>query len=95
MVTTLDSLWPKSSGAWTKRAVDGKIEGVNLPETAVDFGESGRLFPKGFTPKGYRDAVVSNMAALKRAFPRSVTIQYANFMPEDKGDADPAHLVSV
>lgn len=25
---------------------DGKIEGINLPETAVSFGESGRLFPK-------------------------------------------------
>ncbi len=33
---------------------DGKIEGINLPETAVDFGESGRLFPKGFTPAIYR-----------------------------------------
>jgi len=60
---------------------DGKIEGINLPETAVDFGMSGRLFPKGFTPAVYQDAVVTNMMALKRAFPRSVTMQYANFMP--------------
>ncbi|MCU1246233.1 MAG: hypothetical protein JWN02_2143 [Acidobacteria bacterium] len=60
---------------------DGRIEGIVLPETAVDFGESGRLFPKGFTPEGYRDAVIANMLALRRAFPRSVAMQYANFMP--------------
>src|SRR5689334_21679844 len=29
-------------------AFDGKIEGINLPETAVDFGETSRLFPNGF-----------------------------------------------
>src|SRR2546423_5645718 len=28
---------------------DGRIEGINFAETAVSFGESGRLFPKGFT----------------------------------------------
>ncbi len=60
---------------------DSKIEGINLCETAVSFGESGRLFPEGFTPVAYRDAVITNMTALKRAFPKSVTMQYANFMP--------------
>jgi hypothetical protein len=60
---------------------DGKIEGINLPETAISFGESGKLFPKGFSFEAYRDAVVVNMKALKRAFPKSVTMQYANFMP--------------
>jgi hypothetical protein len=59
---------------------DGRIEGINLPETAVEFGESGRLYPEGFTPQGNRDAVIANMRALKRAFPKSVTMQYANFM---------------
>jgi hypothetical protein len=60
---------------------DGKVEGINLAETSVSFGESGRLFPKGFTPAIYRDAVTTNMTALKRAFPKSVAMQYANFMP--------------
>jgi hypothetical protein len=60
---------------------DGNVEGINLPETSVDFGESGRLFPSGFTFQRYRDGILANMASLKRAFPRSVTIQYANFMP--------------
>jgi hypothetical protein len=60
---------------------DGQVEGINLAETAVDFGESGKLFPKGFTPQVYRDSIVANMVALKQAFPQSVTLQYANFMP--------------
>lgn len=63
------------------RQLDGRIEGINLPETAVDFGETGKLFPKGFTRDTYRDGVLTNMMVLKRAFPRSVAIQYANFMP--------------
>lgn len=60
---------------------DGRIEGINLPETAVDFGETGKLYPKGFTPELYRNGIMTNLAALKAAFPRSVTLQYANFMP--------------
>jgi|SRR5688572_998353 len=70
---------------------DGRIEGVNFAESSVTFGSSGRLHPKGFSPEIYRDALITNMKALKRAFPKSVTLQYANFMPgearpiEDKG----------
>jgi hypothetical protein len=70
------------------KAFDGRIEGLNLPETAVSFGESGRLFPKGFSPAVYREAVITNMMVLRRAFPKSVVIQYANFMP---GEWLPAH----
>src|SRR6266850_3622521 len=70
---------------------DGRIEGINLAETSVGVGDTGRLFPKGFTFEIYRDAIITNMKALKRAFPKSVVLQYANFMPgewlpsEDKG----------
>jgi hypothetical protein len=60
---------------------DGRVEGVNLAETSVGFGESGRLFPKGYSFEVYRDAVITNMRALRRAFPQSVVMQYANFMP--------------
>lgn len=75
---------------------DGKIEGINLPETAEEFGESGRLFPKGYTPAIYREAVLLNMAALKQAFPKSVTMQYANFMPgEWLPEEDKHYLRSV
>jgi len=78
------------------KAFDGKIEGINLPETAVDFGESGRLYPNGFTPAAYRDAVLTNMVVLKRAFPKSVAMQYANFMPgEWLPEKDRGYLRSV
>jgi hypothetical protein len=63
------------------REFDGKIEGINLPETAVDIPLSGRLCPQDFAAEIYRDAVLTNMTVLKRAFPRSVAMQYANFMP--------------
>jgi hypothetical protein len=60
---------------------DGRIEGINFAETSVGFGESGRLFPKGFSFEIYRDAIITNLKALKRAFPKSIAMQYANFMP--------------
>jgi hypothetical protein len=63
------------------REFDGKIEGINLPETSVGFGESGKLYPQGFSPELYRDAVITNMVLLRRAFPGSIAMQYANFMP--------------
>jgi hypothetical protein len=71
---------------------DGKIEGINLAETAIDIGETGKLYPRDFTPDKYRDAIIANMAALKRAFPKSVAMQYANFMPEAKDAAEPRNL---
>ncbi|MDA9765031.1 hypothetical protein N9C83_06665 [Opitutales bacterium] len=67
---------------------DGKIEGINLQETAV--GVSNEQDPS-FTPAVYAESVKQNMLALKKAFPRSAKLQYANFMPgewlpwEDEG----------
>lgn len=63
------------------RAVDDRIEGLNLPETAIGFGESGRRHPAGFTYAAYLEGVKATMTAARRAFPRSCVIQYANFMP--------------
>lgn len=60
---------------------DGRVAGINCEETSADFGESGRLFPSGFTPEIYRDAIIENMKVLKRAFPKSIALVYANFMP--------------
>lgn len=60
---------------------DGRIAGINFAETAITVGQSGRLFPKGFSFEIYRDAIITNMKALKAAFPKSVALQYANFMP--------------
>ena len=60
---------------------DGKIEGINFAESSVTFGQSGRFHPTGYSPEIYRDALVTNLKALKRAFPKSIALQYANFMP--------------
>lgn len=56
---------------------DGRIAGINLPETAIEFKRP----PRGFTFATYRDGVIANMALLKHAFPKSIAMQYANFMP--------------
>ena len=66
------------------REFDGRIEGINLAETAYDVAPDKRLWPEGFTPETYCDAIITNMVVLKRAFPKSVAIQYANFMPGDR-----------
>ena len=63
------------------REFDGRIEGINLDETSCGFGSTGKLFPKGYSPEIYRDAIIANMRALKHAFPKSIAMQYANFMP--------------
>lgn len=75
---------------------DGRIEGINFAETSVGVGRSGRLFPRGFTFEVYREGIITNMKALRRAFPKSVVIQYANFMPgEWLPDEDGGHLRAV
>ncbi|MCC7142328.1 MAG: hypothetical protein IT349_09535 [Candidatus Eisenbacteria bacterium] len=63
------------------KAVDGQIEGLNLPETSIGFGESGKLHPAGFTYGGYLQGVKATMTAARKAFSHSTVIQYANFMP--------------
>ena len=75
---------------------DGKIEGINLPETSVGFGNTGKLYPEGFSPLIYRDAIIKYMTMAKKAFPHSVVIQYANFMPgEWPHRADKSSLQSL
>lgn len=59
-------------------ALDGKIEGINLQETAI--GVSQKQDPS-FSPELYSKAIKTNMLSLKIAFPSSTTMQYANFMP--------------
>lgn len=67
---------------------DGRVAGINLDETSVGFGRTGKLFPKGYTPDLYREAIIANMKALKRAFRKSIAMQYANFMPGGKTDLE-------
>ena len=70
------------------QAFDGKIEGINLQESAIGVSHQ---FDPSFTPSLYVESLKTNMLALKKAFPRSTTMQYANFVPgewlpwEDKG----------
>lgn len=67
---------------------DGEIEGINLQESAVEVSEE---VDQSFSPAKYAEALKGNMRAVKRAFPNSTTMQYANFMPgewlpwEDEG----------
>ena len=75
---------------------DGRVEGINFAESSVGFGSTGRLFPKGFSFERYRDALIENMKALKQAFPRSVAMQYGNFMPgEWRPTSDKGYLRAV
>ena len=67
---------------------DGKIEGINLQETAIEV--SSKVDPS-FSERQYIAGVKANMLALKKAFPTSTTMIYANFVPgeflpwDDKG----------
>lgn len=68
--------------------LDGKIEGINLQETAIGVSQKQDA---SFSTELYTKGVKINMLSLKKAFPLSTTMQYANFMPgewlpwEDKG----------
>jgi hypothetical protein len=57
---------------------DGKVEGINFQETAIGVNNE---TDSSFTPDRYSESLKINMLALKKAFPRSTTMQYANFMP--------------
>ena len=70
------------------KAFDGKVAGINLAETSLTFGSTGKLYPPGFTPAIYRDSVIANMRSLKKAFPHTTVMQYANFMPSEWKPAD-------
>lgn len=67
---------------------DGEIAGINLQETAIGVRQED---DPSFSPEIYLQGLKANMAALKKAFPTAVTLQYANFTPgewlpwEDKG----------
>ncbi len=73
---------------------DGRIEGVNLAESSVTFGHTGRLYPAGYTPDIYREALITNMKVLKQAFPKSIAMQYANFMPGGRKDLEQVYAAA-
>jgi len=60
------------------REFDGKIEGMNLQETSIGISSKDDTT---YNAKTYVEAIKANMLAMKKAFKKSVCLQYANFMP--------------
>ena len=60
---------------------DGVVEGINSEETAVTFGQKPLLHPPGYSFATYTNAWIENLTVLKKAFPKSTVMVYANFMP--------------
>jgi hypothetical protein len=58
---------------------DGEIYGINLPETAVDFDENNP--PEGLTFDNYFSSELENISVLRKAFHKSIVMQYVNFFP--------------
>lgn len=57
---------------------DGRIEGINLPETSIDISE--KQLPQGFSDDVYIAAIKQYMKVTRECFRRSAPILYANFM---------------
>jgi hypothetical protein len=62
------------------REFDGRLEGINLPETATSFDDPARR-PADFTEEAYAKGIRDMVTAARRAFTRSCVVVYANFMP--------------
>jgi hypothetical protein len=62
------------------REFDGRIEALVIPETAIGMNIPSR-FPSGFSFDSYALGMQEITSAARRAFTRSCTIIYANFMP--------------
>ncbi|MFE9796803.1 hypothetical protein ACFYRL_34345 [Streptomyces goshikiensis] len=60
---------------------DGKLAGVNLPETAVEVDT--KTDQTKYTSKSYIDAEIDNMLYGKKVFAKTQFIQYVNFLPDD------------
>jgi len=59
---------------------DGRVYGINLPETAIDVLEGGGA-PEGFSCDAYFEAEMDNLRAARAAFNHSLVVQYVNFWP--------------
>lgn len=58
---------------------DGRIAGINLPETAADLTPSEKR--GGFSCDSYFHAELANAAYARQVFTRSAVVQYVNFWP--------------
>lgn len=57
---------------------DGKVAGVNLPETAIDVDEKNAA---GFTCDRYFAATMENAQYARKVFRQTAVVQYVNFWP--------------
>ena len=67
---------------------DGRVYGINLPESSIEVATQGRKAPDGFTCDTYVDATLENAAVAKAAFPSSHVVQYVNFWPCEWNDSE-------
>ncbi len=58
---------------------DGRIMGINLPETAIDIDR--KRDKTRFSCDGYFNATLENMRFARQQFHRSAVVQYVNFWP--------------
>ncbi|MDH6253870.1 hypothetical protein M2347_003597 [Chryseobacterium sp. H1D6B] len=58
---------------------DGKIQGINLPETAIDIEI--KKDKTGFTCDKYFQAELDNLKYTRNTFKKSFVLQYVNFFP--------------
>ena len=58
---------------------DGRILGINLPETAIDIDR--KRDKTRFSCDGYFNATLENMRFARQQFHRSAVVQYVNFWP--------------
>jgi hypothetical protein len=65
-------------------AFDGKIYGINLPETSAEIDTSKDT--KGFTSDRYFEAEIANILFARKVFKKSFVVQYANFFPGEWND---------
>jgi hypothetical protein len=65
---------------------DGRIFGINLPETSADVDRKTEQERSGFTCDKYFAAELENLALARRVFTRSHVVQYANFWPCEWGN---------
>jgi hypothetical protein len=62
------------------KSFDGRIAGINLPETSIDIDEK-QAAKRGFTCERYFAATQENMLFAKSVFKKSYVVQYVNFWP--------------
>ncbi len=58
---------------------DGKIYGINLPETAIDIDQKNDK--TGFSCDNYFQAEIENLKFARQVFKHSYVVQYVNFWP--------------